>query len=523
MYKYKDRYLIFNGLTHAQSQLIYNRSNHVTLTSYQTQFQRISDIQSCSLLICGSSASLKMGPTFSDYIIDISKVNNTENLSSKIPLNVRSVTIFEWQDNLAFDISDSRISQLEIRCDNLKILPGSLPNTLETLNHSNQRPVFNAHVLPNTIKYMTADYRQQELAPGLLPQSLERLSLLFNGNTLKEHPLPDNLKVLHICTFNMVAPKIDIGQLPRSLETLTLDYKIVDNIENLSILSQFQRLTTIECNFEWLSSLPPSITTLRFTKCSLGGIYIEPSVIPSTITNLDFGGMKLFRLKPGSIPLSVTKLSLGYFGYFLEPGVIPIGVRELDTFLSFSNISFGSIPNTVQSLKLSKYSDGAESESAFLGILSLPSIKKLSFDTEKEISRFPPNLELLKLTGNNNQLLHSSLPPTLKNLILYQIILVKDVCEDSAHQQPQRLTMNVDSSFFRENTLEDLPISVEIIRINGNIELRRYNQSSIFIGYNRDYLVNGGFIESTQHLRDLINNRVFKRHIINERIAKIIT
>ncbi|EFA75122.1 hypothetical protein PPL_11196 [Heterostelium album PN500] len=537
-YNRSDRYLIFNGLTHAQSQLIYNRSNHVTLRSYQLQFQQISDIQSCNLMICDHSKALDKSTTkFYDYIIDtlinlkniliqtVSQMKNTDNLSEKILLNVKSVYIrLIWLDNYKFNISDSSIIELKCFSENLKILAGSLPNTLEKISIYN---TFNANVLPNSIRTMTVDREEQDFIPGLFPQSLESLYLSLYRNTLAEHCLPHNLKLLNIGTFHKPDDYIiDVGHLPRSLETLHLDYDFAGQTENLSMLSQFQSLTTIDgCSLEWIDSLPPSVTNLTFSCMILDDGYIEPGVIPSTITSLDFGGMTDFKLKPGSIPSSVISLTLPDYQHRMEAGIIPIGVKLLDITVELDDFSVECIPNTVESLKISIYFGSDNSKPKLLDFYVLPSIKILLVIGERKISRFPPNLESLRLAGDG-KLLYSSLPPTLKKLKLDCTYLINDTLNDNSrhHHQPKRLIMKVDSFYFNENRLEDLPFSVEIIQIDRNVELRRFNgSSSIFIGYNREYPVNGGFIESTEQLRDLIRNKVLERNIDNDKITRFIT
>ncbi|EFA85434.1 hypothetical protein PPL_02439 [Heterostelium album PN500] len=428
-----------------------------------------------------------------------------------------SVCVREWQDDVVFDISDSSVSVLDVLSKNVKLSPGSLPNSIENISICSS---FNAHVLPNSVKTMTVDCHNQEFLPGLFPHSLESLTLYMYDNPLMEHSLPHNLKSLHLGTYHAEPHRVDIGNLPRSLETIQFHYSFAEQIENIPILSQFQRLTTlIGCHFEWIGSLPPSVTTLRFTTCYLNSEYIKPGAIPSTITDLDFGGMRYFNLQPGSIPSSVSKLSLGYFEHSLEPGVIPIGVIYLDLSHAARDFSAESIPNTVESLKYLNYSYSEESK--FLGILSLPSIKKLFFYADIKISIFPPYLESLKLSGNGVPLLYSSLPPTLKKLSLNKILFVKDTLNETPNQ-PKRLLMKVGQSYFNNSTLEDLPLSVEIIKIHLNIELRRFNKSTTFIGYNREYPISGGFIKSTYNLRDLIYDKEFDKCVNNDKISTII-
>ncbi|EFA79336.1 regulator of chromosome condensation domain-containing protein [Heterostelium album PN500] len=398
LYQNRDRYLTFGNrhLSYAQAQLIYNRSNHVTLRSYINQFHHILNrIRSCYLLICDVSTIDKRS-NYYDYLIDNPKMNSSDTLLGKIPANVKSLRVEHWKDNQTFDISDS-----------------------------------------------------------------------------------------------------------------------FQSIENISILSQFKKLTTfIGFKFEWINSLPPSITTLKFAKSDLVSIKIEPGILPSTITDLDFGDMRNFKLQSGSIPSSVRNLKLRFFEHSLVPGIIPNSVKELDLSFVGQDFSPESIPNSVESLISPSFPYSTKSE--FLGILSLPSIKSLSFNTYTQLSRLPPNLESLKFYGRNNPVLYSLLPPTLKKLTINNSSLAKDILDNNAHQ-PKRLILKVDYPYFNKNTLEDLPLSVEIIKINSNIELRRYNKSTQFIGYNRDYPVSGGFITTTKQLRNLINNK--KTYVLLGRIG----
>ncbi|EFA75121.1 hypothetical protein PPL_11195 [Heterostelium album PN500] len=478
---------MITNFTHAKAQLIYNRSNHVTLRSYQTQFQRISDSnRSCNLLICNAHYNLnKNYIKYCDYIIDISQMNKADNLSEKIPLNVKSVSIIDWKDNCIFNISDSSIRELDIKYrSNLKILAGSLPNTLENISIFT---TFNANVLPSSIKTMIVDSADQEFIPGLFPQSLESLELVMYDKPLGEYSLPPNLKSLHLASSDRPS-RIDVGHLPRSLETLKVDYDLVRRIRNLRMLSQFQSLTTIDgCSFEWIFLLPQSVTSLKIYNIILNNNYIEPGVIPSTITSLDFGETADFKLKPSSIPSSVRNLTIIGYRHRMEADVIPIGVKQLEMTLELDDFSVECIPNTVETLRI--YSYNIQSKS--LDFHSLSSIKKLSFFGDIKISIFPPNLESLRLI-DNGELIYSSLPPTLKKLKLNRSNLVNDTLDDnSRHHQPKRLIMKVMHSYFKKNTLEDIPISVEIIKIDQNVELRSltskklYNNRDRYLDYDR--------------------------------------
>ncbi|EFA75176.1 hypothetical protein PPL_11250 [Heterostelium album PN500] len=477
LYNNRDKYLIFND---AKAQLIYNRSNHLTLRSYTKQFQQISDIQSCNLLICDHQTSLKTEQTkLYDYTID-----------------------------------NSSISELFIATDTSQdIISVSLPNTLEKITTFNR---LNDYVLPNSVRTMTFNCGNQQFISGLFPQSLESLKLAMHLYPLVENSLP-NLKSLHLSFYSDSI--VNIGNLPTSLQTLVIEYGYVDRIENISAISQFQRLTTIEgCSFEWVASLPPSVTSLKFSACFQDTNNIEPGVIPSTITNLYFKDIGKVKLQSGSIPSSVRKLTILGYQYDLEAGVIPIGVKEFYILLTSVIFTVECIPSTVESLKVTIFSNYP------VDLHSLPSIKKLSLGKRNtKISKFPPNLESLKFRFcEDPELLYSSLPSTLKELTLIYTKLIIDSWNVSAHHQPKRLIMKVDSFYFNENRLEDLPISVEIIQIDRNVELRRFNSSGLFIGHNREYPVNGGFIESTEQLRDLLCNGVLERNINNDKITSFI-
>ncbi|EFA75123.1 hypothetical protein PPL_11197 [Heterostelium album PN500] len=522
LYNNRDKYLIFNDhqLTHAKAQLIYNRSNHVTLRSYTKQFQQISDIQSCKLLICDHQTSLKKEYTnLYDYTIDITNMKNTDNLSEKIPLNVKCIHVLNWSDDCIFNISDSSISELFIVTGNkLKIISGSLPNTLEKITIYNR---LNDYVLPNSVRTMKFDCRNQQFISGLFPQSLESLELAMHLHPLVENSLP-NLKSLHLSSYNPTSI-VNIGNLPTSLQTLVFEYGYFGRIENISAISQFQRLTTIEgCRLEWVASLPPSVTSLKFSACFQDTNNIEPGVIPSTITNLYFADIGKVKLQSGSIPSSVRKLTILGYKYDLEAGVIPIGVKEFYILLRSAIFTVECIPSTVESLKITIFLNCHRFKSVDLH--SLPSIKKLSLGIRNtKISKFPPNLESLKFKlSGDAELLYSSLPSTLKELTLIYTKLIIDSWNVGAHHQPKRLIMKVDSFYFNENRLEDLPISVEIVKIS-NAEFRRCNSSCLFIGHNREYPVNGGFIESTEQLRDLLYYKVLERNINNHLISSFIT
>ncbi|EFA82033.1 hypothetical protein PPL_04938 [Heterostelium album PN500] len=392
LYNNRDKYLKFNDqhLTHSQAQLIYTKSNHVTLQSYNTQFQRIpASIRSCRLLIGDNKTiQLQSYSKYFDYMIDISKTNT---LIGKIPLNVR----------------------------------GSLP---KTLCHLTVDKIINPlNMWPNSIRVMTIDCKEQEFEPGIFPHSLEMLTLYLYSHPLMKNTLPHTLKSLVLKTHTIYSdiPKLDIGNLPESLETIQLHPYLAYSIENAAALAKFHNLTKLDgFNCKWITEnivLPSSVATLRFTACVFEYNSIEPGVIPSTITDLDFGHMRDFVLKPGSIPSSVVKLSLGNYKNSIELGTIPVGVKKLEMTYTIGPFSIKSLPNTLESLKYTNYE--YDTILKFIDNLSLPSIKKLSYPSVLQITVFPPNLESLEITGVNKPLLYSSLPPTLKKLSLDKITL----------------------------------------------------------------------------------------------------
>ncbi|EFA82462.1 hypothetical protein PPL_04887 [Heterostelium album PN500] len=234
--------------------------------------------------------------------------------------------------------------------------------------------------------------------------------------------------------------------------------------------------------------LPDSVTTLTFMMYDLNGQTIEPNTFPPAVKELDLSNLTNYKLTVGSIPSGVLELNLGKYHHVLEEGIVPHGVKRLTIASDHRNgkpLVAGSIPDSVEILH---YSNACKIEPNMLPesieILYLGFLYKHQLEHEV----LPPRLK--KFVWNspiNVDLEENILPPTISHFNVKKSVLYPEAIMPSETVET-RLEIHLDLSYFKNNSLDDIPLAVQKFLVN-TFTARRINDNT-FLCLNRG---RGGF------------------------------
>jgi Leucine-rich repeat (LRR) protein len=255
-----------------------------------------------------------------------------------------------------------------------------------------------------------------------------------------------DLRVVPDWVINLSLQSADITSLqglPTSLQTLRVKGAPVRNLE--VIPGRLRSLTLVTSVFDHIDYVPPHLATLDLT-CIGGPCELKSAVIPNSVRTLKVAGVKLERVPPSVVELTVAKArvtvsfpdglealstdvpisSLGIVrlaptlrrlamalseGAALPP--LPASLLELDISGSKGRVSLPELPTSLRVLNVS----GVK----FEGELRVPkSIEVLIFNhcDANEVHNLPSRLKKLDLAGCRNVQLSGPLPATLEELNL---------------------------------------------------------------------------------------------------------
>ncbi|EFA77348.1 hypothetical protein PPL_12560 [Heterostelium album PN500] len=357
-------------------------------------------------------------------------------------------------------------------CFNLPLIPGSLPNSLKKvyLGDEFNQPI-EIGTFPNGIETIIfGSYFNQPLQPGIFPESLGFLVFgIYFNQRIEVNVLPPKLEKLRFAHSYNHFPEY----LPPSLVSLTLSNRSVlpEVLPNCLFSNHLTSLCKIP--FQLLHLVPSSVKKLSFSS-SLAAIELNESSIPRHIEDLNFYSLALHNLRPGIISNSVTKLNLGlFYDYALEPGVIPLSVKTLHLGFRFNKpLKPGDIPESVEELHF------GESNLLPIERMVLPdSLKVLDLGSryncviERDV--LPRKLRTLKFGLNYEHPINcQTLPPTLQDIyfshkysskIAKDAFIINNKSSSSNEIASPRITLHVGISLFLNNSLEDLPESIQSI------------------------------------------------------------
>ncbi|KAF2072430.1 hypothetical protein CYY_006265 [Polysphondylium violaceum] len=232
----------------------------------------------------------------------------------------------------------------------------------EKLNPSIHLDIFiteNQFIHPNLFDFLIIksicfdDVFDQLLLPGCLPNTLESIEFGSYNRPIKKEVFPKSLKrILFHKSFNQA---IDCMLLPNSLTELHLGESFNQPIDKKSFPNS---LTTLAFGKGFDQELSQDMLPNSLTKLSFGSFYHNNLLnwLPSSVTDLSVGNLEeppttLFPLRKLAIT-SVTKLWLGDSLIIESPNLIPSVIKEIR--LCQCNI-IEPIPHTLESLVLSKY------------------------------------------------------------------------------------------------------------------------------------------------------------------------
>lgn len=168
-----------------------------------------------------------------------------------------------YLDNDEYDFNEINNSSSYF---NQIIIPNFLPNTLKELYLSKSYNIkLEPGVLPNGLKVLALDYGyKHDFDIGVLPQGLEVL-VIDNLSNLKPNVLPSSLKELYIKTYESDSEGLNVGDLPNSLEIISINNYFCKNKITKNIFPSNLRKFYTHMNIKYIvDELPDSIELLSF-------------------------------------------------------------------------------------------------------------------------------------------------------------------------------------------------------------------------------------------------------------------
>lgn len=269
-------------------------------------------------------------------------------LSGDIPSTVTDLTIdCEWlrkNCETTVPISSSffppALQKLSINCPTSNMLFSQI----SPVNPTNKNATETRRIIPDTVTELSFNYMfnsfERELQVGDLPPSLRLLDLGGYFHQLRPGVLPSTLRTLTLRGCNG-GQFLEPGVIPDGVTHL----KLVSSYEPQVFDHPYQQILpgvipTSVTNLEWgyncqehlmVGSIPSSVETLIFSNAF--DCNIPLGFIPEGVRSLAFGGCEISHMKVGVIPYGVKYLRFGS-GFRnnkkrLEHGVIPDTVTHV--------------------------------------------------------------------------------------------------------------------------------------------------------------------------------------------------
>ncbi|EGC40598.1 hypothetical protein DICPUDRAFT_73890 [Dictyostelium purpureum] len=457
-----------------------------------------------SNVIPHSVTSLKLGYLFQHSIKDgelpdsLKDITFGENFNQQLiplPKNCENVT-FGWSFNKPLSINGETCissSVKKIHFGNLfnqKICPGDLQNVevLEFEKNYNQ-PLVSGCLPPTLVSLSFYGHFNQALTLGSLPTGFLTKIIFSNSfnQPIESGVIPQTVK--HITFGKDFNQTIANSGIPKSIVTLNLG----SNFNNVLDIGEFSSLTELKISDRydqplldnwWKSKTSGSVCLLK--KLEFGydfNQYLRPfKSIPPTVETLIFGHSFNEPLDYGSIPPSVTCLSLKEsidYNIIFEPDIsLPNSILSLQLGYYYNQpFQPKSLPDSLTSLTL------GSSFNHSLGVGCLPpSLTSISFGLIYNKPFFPnslpSSLKTLHLGYSFNQPLEN-LPISLTKLILgaefnqplriqsltalKTLLLGRDYNLPFDQESLPQSLETIEFGFFFNQKLSNLPLSIKKI------------------------------------------------------------
>eukprot|EP01132_Coremiostelium_polycephalum_P003094 gene3094-3870_t len=359
-----------------------------------------------------------------------------------------------------------------------------------------------------------------KVEPGIIPDSVIELMVdiyLPNFN---------NLDINH----GECRP-FSIGSIPNSVNTLTIDHKMVKHDIHSLIPSSVQNLNLyyFSCDKDEKNLIPITVKNLTIHSKDPNCYPFVPGCFPHTLQEFDFGGMfsfgsTSFRLEPGIFPLvngslkslnfnsykspieiglipdTVESIKFGFgFNHEIEPGIFPNSVKSIDFGKTFNNpLRKGCLPSSLIKLTIEnrKYP-----HKILTGDILPDSLQSLIIGTQLDSnSHLPQSLEYLE--GPFDHIPVGVLPKSLKTLVLTAQYTELDI-----GSIPDSVTRIVNQFNVKKPIIEGvLPLGLQEFKLQGFEQptTRPIIPSSVTTlhldGYTDDPLVKGTVPENVKTL-----------------------